>query len=149
MNRRREGALSRISAPYSGCFFISSPLGGVELAGLVEDGVRDLDLADVVEEAGDLDVLQLLLAPARALGHGDGQLGDPRGMAERVGVPGVDGRGHDPDRRDVGLFELLGVLGQPVPLVGDEPRHLVEARRQPAELVLGEDRGGACPLSRA
>ena len=52
------------------------PLVGVEGAGLVEDGFRDGDLADVVQLGGEADSLDLFLGQAQVTGGFSGEGGD-------------------------------------------------------------------------
>ena len=63
----------------------------VESAGLLEDGVGHADLADVVQQCGVGELLDMLRDPAQRAGQLARVLGDARRMAPGVLVLGVDG----------------------------------------------------------
>jgi hypothetical protein len=78
-------------------------LAVVQLLGLDQDLLADADLAEVVEEAGVLDLPQLLrreadvaeggqVAAVDDLGEGDGEVGDPLAVAAGGRVALLDGR---------------------------------------------------------
>jgi hypothetical protein len=84
------------------------PLLGAELARLVEDQVRDGELAEVVQQAGAAQRAQRLGVEAEARAEGDGDLGDALGVAAGVRRLRVD---HARER----LGDAVELL-----LVGDE-----------------------------
>ena len=107
-----------------------------ERARLAEDAVVDADLADVVQQRADAQVAHLLLGEAEVLADGDRVAGHALGVAARVRILRVDGRGehaHGVDEEQVvlvrRLLELLdGLL--------DRRGHDVEVRGQLADLVV-------------
>ena len=102
--------------PISTCDWIMPVLVGSQRAGLLEHGVVDADLADVVEQAHQVEVAPLVGRHAQLLGEPDG---DPRhalGVARGVGVLGVDGRGQGADDAEEQLLQVgvepgVGLLG--------------------------------------
>ena len=68
------------------------PLLARELLRLQQDGVADADLADVVEKAGPLELLQVGLAEVHGLADLDGDARDVLGVLLGAGVAGIDGR---------------------------------------------------------
>ncbi len=60
------------------------PLGVVERAGLVDDRVRDVDLADVVQERAELGLAAYFLADAHPLGDAHGEVDDVLGVVAGV-----------------------------------------------------------------
>ena len=112
------------------CFTISYSAVG-QLAGLAQDRVGDADLADVVEEAGDLDRPDEVRIQVQPPGEEHAVAGDVLGVALRVAVLRVD-------REDEALEDVeAGRLRRrpPTPVAGDPDR--VAARR----LRLLEDPG--------
>jgi len=83
------------------------PLGLGQRVRLVEDRVGDGDLADVVQQEAELDLG--VIGQPRAHGARDLQAvgGHALGVLARVGVARLDRVGQRPDRRDVGLAQLL------------------------------------------
>src|SRR5580658_1314804 len=59
-----------------GVGFHGGPFGGVERAGLVQDDFRDADFADVVQQAGETNFLDLGLVHAQGLRDHDGIRGN-------------------------------------------------------------------------
>ena len=66
-------------------------LGGRQAARFAQDGIGDADLADIVQEAGDVYGPDELRVEAKAFGQEDGVSGDILGMPLRVAVLRVDG----------------------------------------------------------
>ena len=99
------------------------PLLVVERARLVEDALRDPDLADVVQEGADLDRIELVALVAEAFGERDGDVGDALRVAAGVVVLCLHRASQRADRLDELLPDLL-----------DEPGALDRSRE------LGEDR---------
>ena len=102
-----------MSRPQLGVAAHDCELGVVELRGLQQDGVRDADLADVVEHAGGAQLLDPLLAQAERGAELGGVAGDGLGVRVRVAVLGVDRAGERVDGVDeagaqVALGGLLG-----------------------------------------
>ena len=96
--------------------------GGGQRAGLAQDVVRDADLADVVEEAGDADGRDDVGIEAEATGQEDAVPGDVLGMLLRVAVLRVDG-----EDQSLEHVERAG-LGLDHPT---SPRHGWRRRRSP------------------
>ena len=80
------------------------PLVGVERAGLVEDGIRDPDLAHIVEQAGAGECPQLVCGQLHCAPDLDGKLGNAGVMPLGVLVLRLDRGGKRGDR--LGMFEL-------------------------------------------
>src|SRR5450756_567006 len=78
-----------------------------EAARLGEDLGGHGDLADVVDEAGVAQGVELLAVHAHLLGDGRGQLGDTPLVAGRVGVAGLDHVAHGQHRAFDGAPQLL------------------------------------------
>ena len=90
-------------------------LGG-QRPGLLEHGVVDADLADVVEQAHQVEVAPLVGRHAQLLGEPDGDPRDSLGVARGVRVLGVDGRGQGADDAEEQLLQVgvepgVGLLG--------------------------------------
>ena len=66
------------------------PLGVGELARLLEDGVRDADLADVVKHAGEVDALRLARSHRQLGGDQLGVAADGLRVAGGAGVAHVE-----------------------------------------------------------
>ena len=75
-----------------------------ELAGLVDNGIRDADLSYVVEKGSKVDLLAFFVILAYELCDLNGILGNSRGVTVRIRVFGVD---HLSVRFDEFLKELL------------------------------------------
>ena len=91
------------------------PLGLVQRAGLAEDLLRDGELAEVVQAAGEACELDRLRVEAHPLGHAGCELADHVGVAARVRVARVDGVGEAGGRAQAG--GAVGALGQPAQLL--------------------------------
>jgi hypothetical protein len=94
-------ACSRIRAPISGWRLISSPLVVVELAGLVEDLVRDPELADVVQHPGRALALDARRGPAELAGDRLAQAPDRLRVARGPDVAQVERLGQEHRRRQL------------------------------------------------
>ena len=92
---------------------------GSQRAGLLEDVVVDADLADVVEQPGEIEVAALRRRNAELLGQPDRDPGHALGVARGVGVLGVDGRGQGTDDAEEQFLEL-GVDPRVARLGGDQ-----------------------------
>ena len=82
----------------------------VQRALLAQDLVADPDLADVVQQPGEVDVAQLVLRQAQLAPELDGDPGDPLAVAEGVRVLGVDRRGERPGQADQEVPEMVVAL---------------------------------------
>ena len=108
------------------------PLALVERPLLEQDVVADADLADVVQQPGPLDLLDLGLRQAHHPAHRLGDVAHPARVVAGVGVPGVDRLRERLDR----LLEQLPRLDVPrVRQAGREERDHEERRRPPADPV--------------
>src|SRR6185295_15416957 len=88
------------------------PLPLVQRAVLVQDLVRDPNLADVMEERGGTDAADLLTAQRERLAHPRGQVDNALRMVPRVAVSLLQGRGERGDH--VAVAELsrgVAILG--------------------------------------
>ena len=83
-------------------------LVGGQLRRLAQDDVRDADLADVVEQAGEVDRVAGLLVEAQPLGQEDGVARHVLGVALGVAVLGVD-------RDDQALQDVEAAGRRPAP----------------------------------
>ena len=121
-----------------GCWTTRPPLGRRERRGLVEDLLRDRDLADVVEQRGDPDPVDLGLGQLELLGHLDDDRGDERRRLAAVVGERRDERGQHVRGR---VARLAADLHRPgAPEVGDR------CARDPGVLVgLLEDVGLVAP----
>ena len=63
----------------------------IEAAGLVEDVIRDAKFSDVMQQAAQIDVVNLLGRQAQLFGQFFAKLGHPVGMARRGRILGVHG----------------------------------------------------------
>ena len=113
-----------------------------QLARLVQDALGDGDLADVVEDRGQLEVAELLLAEAHLGGDLQREVGDPGRVVAGVLVLGVDGRDQGLDRGQEQGPLLVDEVGRPhleVPVDQGQLRlHLAHAELGPdAGLELG------------
>ncbi len=109
-----------------------------EAAGLVEDRFGHADLADVVEQCGELDRVDLFFAETELMGDAGGEGGDALRVAVRVTVLRVDGRDDRSDRIEEEALELgaeLGALDRDAGLVADQ--------RQQLQVAFGEGAGAA------
>ncbi len=86
-------------------------LVGRQRAALGEDVVADADLADVVQEAGQVDVAQFVLGQAERATQLDGGAGHALAVAVRVGILGVDRRGQRTGQTDQKFLDVMVALG--------------------------------------
>jgi hypothetical protein len=121
---------------------------------LVEDPVRDRDLADVVEQEAELDLGLRGELRVHSLGELEPVGGDPLGVAAGVGVARLDGVRQGADRGHVRLPQLVGAgalrlecLAQVVGVALELPLVLLgllplsrELLAEPCELVLPNQR---------
>jgi hypothetical protein len=75
---------------------------------LVEDRVRDGDLADVVQEEAELDLRRVQAREAERPGDRDPIRRHPFGVLPRIGVASLHGVGESSHGRHVGARQLLG-----------------------------------------
>ena len=95
-----SGRSRTIRSPRATCCLTIVVLGSaVRLAGLAQDLVRDADLADVVEQAGDPDRGDLARAAARAARRGTRRSGRRPRSAASCSDPWCRPRGSGPGRR--------------------------------------------------
>ena len=88
------------------CVFISSNSVVGELGRLVEDLLRDRDLADVVEQGRELELLAARRVDAQLVGHRVDELDDRAAVVGRVVVLELDDVGEQHDRAAVGALQL-------------------------------------------
>ncbi len=90
----------------TGMTFDDGELLGGEFAGLVEDGVGDAELAEIVEQSGAVDALDARGSEAEFACDGDGGVGDADGVSEGEGGFGIDDLGEGlADGVDAGVGE--------------------------------------------
>src|SRR5437667_2972207 len=87
------------------------PLVGIERAALVEDGFGDGHLADVVENAGEANLVDFGVVHAQGFGDERRVGGNFLRVALGVVVLGVDGEGQRSDRIEEGWGERLRCIG--------------------------------------
>ena len=119
---------SSILCPSSVWVLMIVPLVRVELAGLVDDLLGDRDLADVVQERGELEVAPPLGAQAEPVRHVEGQRDDAAAVLAGVAVVGLDDVAEHQGGAAVGVAQLERALQAPATLVGEhgeetEQRH--------------------------
>ena len=96
------------------------PLLGVELAGLVDDRVGDVDLADVVQQRPKLGLLPALLREAHVVGDARGQLHHVLGVVAGVLVVVLEQLSQQQRRAAVGAAELDRLGDARVALAGED-----------------------------
>ncbi len=82
-----------------------------EAGGFREDGVVDGDLADIVQHAAHLHLIELDLVPAEFACHGEREVGDAPSVPDGVVVPEFYGVGEHDEGVLVAFFELVQELG--------------------------------------
>ena len=115
---------------------------GVSFAGLVEDALADADLADVVQQRADRELLAQLGVEAEPLGHRGDVVGDLLAVAAQERVLGLDRLGEHPDRRDVRAAQLVvqaRVLQHRAGVVAEREQHLVVEVLEAALAVDADD----------
>src|SRR5204862_1612136 len=100
---------------------------------LEQDAGRDSDLADVVEERAELELLQRLRIEAQRRAHLQGGIRNPARVGRGVFVVRLEGVRERLDRRDEGRLEVLESAG-----VRDRELCLVSEPREKSQLVLIE-----------
>ena len=93
------------------CCLMCSNSSRRQRPGLAQHGVVDADLADVVQQAGQVDVAQLVLLQAQLAAQLDGDAGDALAVAEGVRVLGVQRRRQRARQADQQLLEVLVAAG--------------------------------------
>ena len=96
--------------PLDGVGLHDRPLLVVERARLVDDLVRDRDLADVVQQRAELGGAAGVLVDPEPVGDGHGELDDVLGVLAGVGVVGLDDVAQQQSRPAVGARELDRLL---------------------------------------
>ena len=99
------------------------PLLRVERAVLVDDLLRHGDLADVMEEGGELDVAPLAQVEAELVGDPERQLDDPAAVAAGVGVVGLDHVAEQQGRALVRLAQRQRLVDARLALVREHREH--------------------------
>ena len=95
------------------------PLALVERAGLVDDRVRDVDLADVVQHRSELALTPHVLADAHRLRDPHGQLDDVLGVVAGVLVVVLEQVAQQQRRAAVGAAEFDRLPDPRLPLAGE------------------------------
>ena len=110
---------------------------------LVQDLLGNGDLADVVEQRGELDLLAVLLPDPELVGHRVHQVDDRAAVRRRVGIVELDHVREQHDRAPVGAVELerrrvalLALAGED----GEQPDERSQGE-QSRRLVEGHERG--------
>ncbi len=94
-------------APFTVCCFIRFEFFVGELAGLFQHAVVDADLADVVQQRRDAQAVEIFGAQAEPVADDDRIFRHAPGMAARVRVLFVDGRGEHANRAEEELAILV------------------------------------------
>src|SRR6266513_1607528 len=80
-----------------------------QASGLTKNRSEDfVNLADVVQQGGSYDSLNIPSTKTRHLGNHTCLVGDPSGMTRGVGISCLDGSDHKFQELSVRLFELTG-----------------------------------------
>ncbi len=106
---------------------------GRERAGLLEDAVVHADLADVVQQGGDAQAVEVLGGETQLSADEQGIVSDAIGMAARVGILFVDGGGEHADGAKEEFAVFLGGLLQLGDIALDVVGHVVEGFGQLAD----------------
>ena len=104
------------------------PLTLVETAGLVDDLLRDGDLADVVQQRAELDVRAAVVVQAQGGGDVEREADDALAVFAGVGVVGLDDVAEEERRALVGVVQL-GQLLEALVALAREDAHQQEQRR--------------------
>src|ERR1700677_4605980 len=99
----------------------------VQLAGLFEDAVVHSDLADVVKQSGDAQVVEILGIQREIFSNDHGVLRDAAGMASRVGILFVNRGGEHADGAQEQVAIFSGGLFQALDVLFDVAGHMVES----------------------
>ena len=117
------------SAPFSGCWRMNSHSSFVERLGLAQDRVRHAHLAEVVQQAGEVQRLRLFLRELERRRHVAAVHGHRRGVLRRVLVLAVQQHDHGGSQADVHLEVLVAQLRL--------ARHVLLLAHEQLEHVLG------------
>ena len=120
------------------------PLALVQRVGLAQDGVRDPDLAEVVEQAGEVQRLRLFFGQLERRSHIPTVHGDGGGVLGRVLVLAVQQDDHGRCQADVHLQILVAELSLPsdvLPLANEELEHVLGGEQRDEEKRDGDDAG--------
>ena len=94
-----------------------------ELAGLVDDLVGDADLADVVQQRGELEVAPVARVEPEGVADGQGERDDAVAvLAAGVGVVGLEQVAHEQRGAAVGVRERERLVDVRAPLAREEAR---------------------------
>ena len=107
-------------------------LGG-QCAGFLEHAIVHPDFSDVVKQGRDAQSVQFLGRKVELLADHDRVFGDAIGMAARVGIFFVDGRGEHTNGAQEELAVFLGGLLQTRDIAFDIAGHVVKGLRQFAD----------------
>ena len=118
-------------------------------ARLLEHAVVDAYLAHVVQQRGDAQAVKLGGAQAQAFADGHGIFCNAPGMAARVGVLFVDGRGKHADGPDKKLTVFFRRLLEFLDVLLNVAGHAIEGSRQVADLRSTLNRGALLELPSA
>ena len=130
----------RMSSPSIGVRLDQGALLGRERLRLLDDGLRDADLADVVQERGELGLRALRRGQLQHLCDPRDQLDDAAAVAAGVLVVGFDDVAEKQHRAPVGHVQLLLLLEPLAPLAGEDRKQHGD-REQQQERVAHPDRG--------
>src|SRR5262252_4927504 len=109
------------------------PLGGCEATRLGEHVARDADLADVVEQRAELELLQRALVETELPAHSQREIRDPARVGGGVLVVRLERVGERLDRGDERALETLVARG-----VVDRQLRLLSQAAEESELALSE-----------
>src|SRR6266851_4503679 len=95
-------------------------LVGGQRARLVDDLLRDADLADIVQQRCQLRLTPFAWGDFELVGDGERQFDDVAAVAPRVGVVGLDDVAEDECGAAVGLRQLERTIDAPLPLASED-----------------------------
>src|SRR5712692_4096384 len=119
-------------APLMVCCFMRSNSSGVSAPGFFS-AVLHADLANVMQQRGNSQPVQLFRRKAQLPGNNHRIFCDAAGVTSRVGILFIDGRGEHADRADEELAIFLRGFLQALDVLFDVAGHLIEVFRELAD----------------